>query len=192
MSAVTQTGRAPVPMDTLGIDIADAGAYGSGEGMFASIDHLIAQIKKIGVSMRDLERQFAETMQRVAFDRQILALETKKEAIGLNYKAAMASALSQIAGGVVSASGAFSSVGGSLTTGLSDAGKGIAGVANASMTSEAQQAQMLGDFQDQSAQQFQKSLATTTDRALEASRQMRDATRDLVSLQQQLASAVRF
>ena len=51
---------------------------------------------------------------------------------------------------------------------------------------------MQGDFEEQSAQRFEKMLETALDRAADASRRMRDVTRDLVSLHERVASAVRF
>ena len=192
MSTVTQAGRAPVPMDTLGIDTIDG--YDFGDGPIATINRLIAQLQKIGTDMRDLERQFAETMQRATFDRQVMTLQTKRGAIDLNFKAALASGTGQILGGVAGVVGAAtgSQIGMSAGDGLSKAGQGIAGVVNANMTLEAQQTQLRGDFEEQSVQRMEKSLETTVDRAADASRQMRDVTRDLVSLHERVASAVRF
>ncbi|RXV65966.1 pathogenicity island effector protein [Burkholderia stabilis] len=179
-------------MDTLGIDSLDG--YGPSDGALATINELIARLQKIGSDMRDLERQFSETMQRIAFDRQVLALDTKKEAIEQNFNAALATAVTQIVGGAASALGALS--GSQIVTsgadGLSKSGQGIAGVASANMTREAQQIQLQGDFESQAAESFNKTLATAVDRAADASRQMRDVTRDLVSLHERVVSAVRF
>ncbi|WP_240674565.1 pathogenicity island effector protein [Burkholderia stabilis] len=192
MSEITPVGRKPVSMDTLGIDSLDG--YGPSDGALATINELIARLQKIGSDMRDLERQFSETMQRIAFDRQVLALDTKKEAIEQNFNAALATAVTQIVGGAASALGALS--GSQIVTsgadGLSKSGQGIAGVASANMTREAQQIQLQGDFESQAAESFNKTLATAVDRAADASRQMRDVTRDLVSLHERVVSAVRF
>ncbi|AOI48904.1 pathogenicity island effector protein [Burkholderia oklahomensis] len=192
MSTVTQAGSAPVRTDTLGIDT--AGMFGAGDGPMATIDQLKAKLQKIFSEMRDLERAFNEAMQRIAYDRQVGVLETKEQAIMQNFDAAMASAVAQIVGGAVSAIGAASGsqLGASATDGLSKAGQGIAGVANASLTRDAQQTQLQGDFEGQSAERLQKALASTIERALDASRQMRDALRDLVTLQGQIAAAVRY
>ncbi|MDN7673345.1 pathogenicity island effector protein [Burkholderia oklahomensis] len=192
MSTVTQAGSAPVRTDTLGIDT--AGMFGAGDGPMATIDQLKAKLQKIFSEMRDLERAFNEAMQRIAYDRQVGVLETKKQAIMQNFDAGMASAVAQIVGGAVSAIGAASGsqLGASATDGLSKAGQGIAGVANASLTRDAQQTQLQGDFEGQSAERLQKALASTVERALDASRQMRDALRDLVTLQGQIAAAVRY
>ncbi|RQR48102.1 pathogenicity island effector protein [Burkholderia sp. Bp9126] len=162
-------------------------------GPMATIDRLKAQLQKIFSEMRDLERTFNEQMQRIAYDRQIGALETKREAIGLNFDAAMASAVAQIIGGLVSTVGAASGQRAvAATEGLSKAGQGIGGVTNASFTREAQQKQLQGDFESQTADVLQKELASTVERAAEASRQMREALRDLMMLQGQIASAVRY
>ncbi|AGK49286.1 MULTISPECIES: hypothetical protein [Burkholderia] len=192
MSEITSSSRVPVSMDTLGIDTLDA--YGSGNGAIATINEIIARLQKIGSDMRDLERQFSETMQRIAFDRQVLALDTKRQAIEHNFNASMAAAVTQIVGGTVSALGALSGsqIATSATEGLSKSGQGIAGVASANMTREAQEIQLQGDFEHQAAENFNKTLATAVDRAADASRQMRDVTRDLVSLHDRIASAVRF
>ncbi|AJX34758.1 hypothetical protein BG90_5236 [Burkholderia oklahomensis C6786] len=189
---MTQAGSAPVRTDTLGIDT--AGMFGAGDGPMATIDQLKAKLQKIFSEMRDLERAFNEAMQRIAYDRQVGVLETKEQAIMQNFDAAMASAVAQIVGGAVSAIGAASGsqLGASATDGLSKAGQGIAGVANASLTRDAQQTQLQGDFEGQSAERLQKALASTIERALDASRQMRDALRDLVTLQGQIAAAVRY
>lgn len=192
MSTVTQAGSAPVRTDTLGIDT--AGMFGAGDGPMATIDQLKAKLQKIFSEMRDLERAFNEAMQRIAYDRQVGVLETKEQAIMQNFDAAMASAVAQIVGGAMSALGAASGsqLGATATDGLSKAGQGIAGVANASLTRDAQQTQLQGDFEGQSAERLQKALASTIERALDASRQMRDALRDLVTLQGQIAAAVRY
>lgn len=192
MSEIIPVGRRPVSMDTLGIDSLDG--YGPGDGALATINQIIARLQKIGSEMRDLERQFSETMQRIVFDRQVLALDTKKQAIEQNFNAAMATAVTQIVGGAMSALGALSGrqIATSAADGLSKSGQGIAGVASANMTREAQQTQLQGDFESQAAESFNKTLATAVDRAADASRQMRDVTRDLVALHDRVASAVRF
>ncbi|WP_231748393.1 pathogenicity island effector protein [Burkholderia sp. ABCPW 14] len=192
MSTVTQAGSTPVRTDTLGIDT--AGMFGAGDGAMATIDQMKAKLQKIFSEMRDLERTFNEAMQRIAYDRQVGVLETKQQGIMQHFDAAMASAVAQFVGGAVSAIGAASGsqLGASATDGLSKAGQGIAGVANASLTRDAQQTQLQGDFESQSAERLQKALASTVERALDASRQMRDALRDLVTLQGQIAAAVRY
>ncbi|MGT0250538.1 pathogenicity island effector protein [Burkholderia pyrrocinia] len=192
MRDITPAGRAPVSMDTLGIDSLDG--YGAGSGALATINQIIERLQKIGSEMRDLERQFSETMQRIAFDRQVLALDTKRQAIEQNFDAAMATAVTQIVGGAASALGALSGsqIATSTTEALSRSGQGVAGVASANMTREAQQIQLQGDFENQAAESFNKTLATAVERAAGASRQMRDVTRDLVSLHDRVASAVRF
>ncbi|KVX77028.1 pathogenicity island effector protein [Burkholderia ubonensis] len=179
-------------MDTLGIDTPDV--YGTGDGTLATINQIIARLQKIGSEMRDLERQFSETMQRVAFDRQVLSLETKRQAIEQNFNAARATAVAQIVGGTVSALGAMSGshLAASATDGLSKSGQGIAGIASANMTREAQKIQLQGEFESQAAESFNRALAKAVDRATDASRQMRDVTRDLVSLHDRIASAVHF
>ncbi|AOJ83897.1 pathogenicity island effector protein [Burkholderia savannae] len=195
MSTVTQAGGAPVRTDTPGLGA--AGLFDAGDaamGPMATIDQLKARLQKIFSDMRDLERTFNETMQRIAFDRQVGVLETRKQAIMQNFDAAMASAVAQIVGGAMSALGAASGsqLGATATDGLSKAGQGIAGVANASLVRDAQQTQLQGDFDSQSVERLQKALASTLERALDASRQMRDALRELVTLQGQMAAAVRY
>jgi secreted effector protein SseD len=191
MTAVTQHATSRVPVDTLGIDSV---IYGSGAGAGATIDWVIAQLQKIGNDMRDLERQFAEVMQRVTFDRQLLSLESKRGAIELNRQSATASGIAQIVGGAVGMMGAATNtkIGMAAADGFSTAGRGIAGVHSGSVSFDAQNMQLKGEFEGQSAEYFQKTLAATLERALDASRQMREATRELVSLRERIASAVRL
>ncbi|RKT98652.1 pathogenicity island effector protein [Burkholderia sp. Nafp2/4-1b] len=192
MSTVTQASCAPVRADTLGFETVDL--ITGDDGPIAMIEQLKAKLKKIFSDMYDLERTFNETMQRIAFDRQICTIETKRSAIAQNFDAAMATAVGQLVGGAVGALGAASGrqLVGMAADGLSKAGQGIAGIANASLVRGAQQTQLQGDFEGQSSERVQKELESTVSRALDASRQMRDALRELVTLQGQIAAAVRY
>jgi secreted effector protein SseD len=178
-------------MDTLGIDSLVCGHEG---GATATIDWVIAQLQKIGNNMRDLERQFAETMQRVTFDRQILALASKRDAIEINRQSATVSGVAQVVGGLVGMVGAATNtkIGMAAAEGFSTASRGIAGVHSGSASFDAQNLQLQGEFEGQSAEHFQKTLALTIERALDASRQMREVTRELVGLRERIASAVRL
>ncbi|PKH21940.1 pathogenicity island effector protein [Enterobacterales bacterium CwR94] len=170
------------------LDTSDVG------GSLATINQIILEMQKMGTKMRDLERSHAQMMQRVAFDRQILSLETKREAIEQNYQAALAGAITQIVGGAISSVAALS--GSQIATtgadGLSKSGQGIAGVASSGMTREAQQLQLQGDFEQQSAEAFNKMITTAQDRASEASRQMLAIASELVALSDRIASSVRM
>lgn len=184
--------RVPLCSDMSGIEV--AGTYSVTDGSIATLQELIARLQKIGGEMRDMERAFGGAMQRVLFDKQLLALDTKRKAIDETFSASMASSIAQAVGGAVSmfGAGSGSQIGTSAADGLSKAGQGIAGVASAGMTRDAQESQLLGEFQTQVADQVDKSLATTINRAREASEQMRASTQALTTLHGQLTSAVRI
>lgn len=181
---------ASAPMQDMGI----TRTSDTGDGAFSRINEIILLMKKMNIEMRDTLRGFHDDMQQTAFAKQMTSMETKQEAIELTYNAAMTNAVSQIVSGVVSFGGALtgSQLASSATTGLGKATEGAGAVAAAGTSREAQQAQLLGEFQANAADNFAKTLAATADRAAEASRQLRDATRELVGLYERMANAVQM
>lgn len=181
---------APAPMQDMGITrISD-----TGEGAFSRINEIILLMKKMNIEMRDTQRGFHDDMQQTAFAKQMTSMATKQEAIELTYNAAVTNAVSQMVSGVVSFGGALtgSQLASSATSGLGKAAEGAGAVAAAGTSREAQQAQLLGEFQANAADNFAKNIAATADRAAEASRQLRDATRELVGLYERMANAVQM
>ncbi|OLF53086.1 hypothetical protein BTN82_19920 [Pseudomonas chlororaphis] len=165
-----------------------------GDNAFTRINEIIMLMKKMNIEMRDTLRGFHDEMQKNAFDKQLKALETKQDAIESTFKAAMTGAIGQIVSGVVSFGGSLtgSQLASSATTGLGKATEGVGGVVAAGVSRDAQQAQLLGEFQANAAENFAKNVAATADRAAEASRQLRDATRELVGLYERMANAVQM
>ncbi len=164
------------------------------EGAAQSIDALIYLVQKLNIDMRDLERQFSGKLQSIVFDRQMTALQMKKEAILKNFDASVLHAAGQIASGAVGCLGTLS--GSEIARGLSEAGgktiEGETGWMSASTKRDAEQSQLDGEVQDQFAKQFEKSLDQALDRANEASQQLVQTTAELVALQSRIKEAVRF
>jgi secreted effector protein SseD len=181
---------ASTPMQDMGINRTSD----TGEGAFSRINEIILLMKKMNIEMRDTLRGFHDDMQQTMFAKQMTSMETKQEAIELTYNAAMTNAVSQMVSGVVSFGGALtgSQLASSATTGLGKAAEGAGSVAAADTSRNAQQAQLLGEFQANAADNFAKNIAATADRAAEASRQLRDATRELVGLYERMANAVQM
>ncbi|MCX8565606.1 MAG: secreted effector protein SseD [Glomeribacter sp. 1016415] len=73
-----------------------------------------------------------------------------------------------------------------------DAAQGIANYSAAVSKREAEHLQLDADFETQATESFLRSLEKTMDHAIEASRQLRESTRELVALNDRLCSAVRF
>jgi secreted effector protein SseD len=164
------------------------------DGAAQSISSLIFLVQKLNIDMRDMERQFASKMQDVVFDRQVAALQMKREAILKNFDASIVSAAGQIAAGVLSVGGSAS---GSISMkGLAEGGgksiEGIEGMQNAELVRDAKETQMDGEIQEEWAKQFERSLEQAIGRANEASHQLVQTTTDLVALQGRISEAVRF
>ncbi|MHC8397972.1 type III secretion system translocon protein SseD [Pseudomonas sp. MDT1-17] len=171
---------------------------GSDGNAFTRINELIMLMKKLNIEMRDTLRGFHDDMQKVAFEKQMTSLDTKQKGITQTYNASLASSITQIISGVVSFAGA--AYGGvvnnqfisSATSGFGKAGEGVGAFWAAQYNREGQQLQLQGEFQATAADTLLKSLATTAERAAEASRQLREATRELQGLYERLASAVQM
>lgn len=175
------------------MDRAPAGP-GERKGVYATMDDLIEKLQEMNVKIRDAQRAFHTSLQRTAFDKQVLALETKKAAIQLNYQAAMAQGGTQVASGVLGFGGALTGnhLVSAATTSLGKTGEGIGATITPGITRQAQEAQLLGEFQAGTSSDFLKTVAAAADKAAEASRRMHEATRDLTGLQDRIMSAVKF
>lgn len=186
----TQPLTAPFPVQ----DAGDTRTFDTGDNAFTRINEIIMLMKKMNIEMRDTLREFHDDMQKNAFDKQLTALETKQNSIESTFKAAMTGAIGQIVSGVVNFGGALtgSQLASSATAGLGKVSEGLGGVAAADVSRDAQRAQILGEFQANAAENFAKNVAATADRAAEASRQLRDATRELVGLYERMANAVQM
>ncbi|CAI8741448.1 secreted effector protein SseD [Pseudomonas chlororaphis] len=172
------------------------------EGMdgnaFARINELILLMRKLNIEMRDTLRGFHDDMQKIAFEKQMTSLDTKQKGITQTYNASLTSSITQAVSGVISFAGA--SYGGvvsnqfisSATSGLGKAIEGASACWSARYNCEAQQLQLQGEFQATTADNLAKTMATTAERAAEASRQLREATRELLGLYERLASAVQM
>ncbi|MGF6401554.1 secreted effector protein SseD [Pseudomonas frederiksbergensis] len=171
-----------------------AGTSGTEGNAFTSINDIIILMKKMNTDMRDTMRGFHSDMQKMGFDKQVLAFETKQDGIDSTYKGAMAGAISQIASGGFSLLGGArgSAVASALGTGAGKASEGIGGVVAAGNSRDGQQTQVLGDFFASAAESFAKILSTAAETAAEASRQLRDVTRELVGLFERIVSALQM
>lgn len=159
-----------------------------------SINDLVLQLGDMNIKIRDMEREFFSSQQRVVHDRMVGAMETKREAIELNYNAAMTKGITQLISGVVSFGGAISgSQIASAATGsfgkTAEAGGAISAAAD---TREAGRIQILGDFQSSDAENVRKNTDKAADRAGEASRRLLDMTRELTELHGRMLAAVHF
>ncbi len=184
----------PLSASLPGQDAKRAPTSDTGDNAFTRINEIIMLMKKMNIEMRDTLRGFHDDMQKNAFDKQLKSLETKQETIEFTFKAAVTGAIGQIVSGAVNLGGALtgSQLASSATTGLGKTTEGLGGVLAAGVSRDAQQAQLLGEFQANAAENFAKNVAATADRAAEASRQLRDATRELVGLYERMANAVQM
>ncbi|MBB6155176.1 secreted effector protein SseD [Pseudomonas sp. JAI115] len=165
---------------------------------FARINELILLMKKLNIEMRDILRGFHDEMQKVAFEKQLLSLDTKQKGIEQTFDAAVATSITQIITGFAGFAGAAVGYGWDnqfISAAASALGKTAEGLGNFSAgfdNRHAQQAQLQGDFQAATADNLAKTLATLAERAAEASRQLREATRELLGLYERLANAVQM
>lgn len=173
-------------------------------GLYGTLDNIISVLKKLNAEIRDLQREHFTAQQGTAFRKEVLAITTKAEAIEKNYEAAVNNACAKIFSGVISCLGA--GVSGGLKVGGIDTGDVISTFANgmgkvieggtardmANVTREAQLKQAEGEFQSSVASEYYKSLAAVADKAADASRQMMELTRELMSIQERITSAVRI
>jgi secreted effector protein SseD len=164
------------------------------DGAAQTIDTLIFLVQKLNIEMRDIERQFASDLQRIVFDRQLTALQMKKDAIEKQYSASIFSSAAEIVSGGLGLFGAAtgSKEGVAVMDGLGNSGKGIAGVYSADYTRDAKEGEVQADVQDAFAKRFEQALTQALERANEASHQLRQVTADLVNLQGRVLEAVRF
>jgi secreted effector protein SseD len=195
MSTIQSFTSVPVNASVLTEQSAAAAPNSTGcDGAAQSIDSLIFLVQKLNVDMRDMERQFASKMQTVIFDRQVAALQMKKEAIMKEFDASIVSAAAQIGSGMLGMLGAAS--GDELANGLAKGGgaleKGITDELTAGMTRDAKKSKLDGEVQDEFAKEFGRTMEQAVDRANEASRQLVQTTADLIALQDRIKQAVRF
>jgi secreted effector protein SseD len=172
---------------------------------FTQINELMMLMKKLNIEMRDTLREFHDEMQKVAVEKQMTSLETKQKGIAHAYSASIISGAMQIVSGIANTAGSLTGgVGGTFNkTGMSSVAPGIAAgigkfaegagaLRSAYENTEAQQLQLQGEFQANTADNLLKTLATTAERAAEASRQLREASRELLGLYERLANAVQM
>ncbi|SUX35773.1 hypothetical protein [Chromobacterium violaceum] len=169
-------------------------------GVYATIDNLIAMLQKMNIDIRDMERDFHAAGQQRAAAVQLKSIDTKLESIELKYKAAWKNASAKVLSGFLSAGGAaIGGVAGSggdlMSTGLSGVGKAAEGGINwgtASLTRDAEQKNILGEFQADHAAERYKALSAAAEKAAEASSRMHDLTRQLMSMQERMMSVVKI
>lgn len=194
INQINNTNTAPVTPETTSTRSA------AGNGALATIDDLIAMLQKMNGDIRDMQREHYTAQQSAAHKKDLTAMASKEKAIELNYSAARGNATAKILSGGFSVAGAFlggvASSGGSLISGGADGmgkiSEGSAGMKGAGITREAQEMQLLGDYQSNAASEYWKGLAATADKAAEASRRMLEMTRELMSLQERIMGAVRL
>lgn len=171
----------------------------AGDGnAFTRIGELIMLMRKLNSEMRDTLRGFHDDMQKIAFEKQLTSLDSKKKGIAQTYSAALGNGIAQAVCGAATFGGA--GLGGvmnnqflsSALSGLGKTGEGVAAILAAHSNIEAQQLQLQGEFQATTSDNLAKTLATTAERAAEASRQLREASRELLALYERLAGAVQM
>lgn len=188
------SGNAGVPaIGASGVDGSTRGA-GYSDGPAQTIDTLIFLVQKLNIEMRDIERQFAGELHRIVFDRQLTALQMKKDAIEKQYSASIFSSAAEIVSGGLGLFGAAtgSKEGVAVMEGLGNSGKGIGGLYSADYARDAKENDVQAEVQDAYAKQFEHALSQALERANEASHQLRQVTADLVNLQGRVLEAVRF
>lgn len=171
-------------------------------GLYATMDNLIFMLQKMNSEMRDLQRDYYASQQGAAFTKEMNAYGSKKEAIEMNYETAKGNAIAKMVSGGL---GVLGSAGGAklggakggefLSSGFSGSGKVIEGgtaLGMAGKSRDAQLKQALGEYQSNDAKEYYKSLDTVREKAAEASRRIVELTRELMSMQERIMSAVRI
>lgn len=174
----------------------------AGTGVIAMLDDLIAMLQKMNMQIRDIDRNHYTNQQQVAHKKDMLAIATKEKAIELNYISARSNAIGKIVSGALSVHGAVSggfatatlgeSVGGSVSTWVGGIGKiaeGGMAYYGASKSREAQELQLIADYQTTLATENRKNLDAIADKAAEASRMALEVERDLMNMKDRITSA---
>lgn len=168
----------------------------SGTGVIAMLDDLIAMLQQMNMQIRDIDRNHYTNQQQVAHKKDMLAIATKEKAIELNYKAASSNALGKIMSGVLSVGGAVAGAGSSggefISAGMGGMGKiteGGTGMIGAGQSREAQELQLIADYQTTLATENRKNLDAIADKAAEASRMALEVERDLMNMKDRITSA---
>ncbi|CAI1196236.1 type III secretion system translocon protein SseD [Serratia quinivorans] len=173
-------------------------------GLYATMDNLIFMLQKMNSEMRDLQRDYYTSQQEAAFAKEMRAYDSKKVAIGMNYEAAKGNAIAKMVSGGLSLVGAaggglasFKGINGGefISSGFSGSGKVIEGGTTLGMAGKSRDAQLkqaLGEYQTNDAKEYYKSLDAVREKAAEASRRIVELTRELMSMQERIMSAVRI
>lgn len=170
----------------------------SGTGVIAMLDDLIAMLQQMNMQIRDIDRNHYNNQQQVAHKKDMLAITTKEKAIELNYKAASSNAFGKIMSGVFSVGGAVTggiagaSGGDLISAGMGGMGKiteGGTGLVGAGQSREAQELQLVADYQTALASENRKNLDAIADKAAEASRMALDLERDIMNMKERIMSA---
>lgn len=171
-------------------------------GLYATMDNLIFMLQKMNSEMRDLQRDYYASQQGAAFTKELGAYDSKKVAIGMNYEAAKGNAIAKMVSGGLGVLGAAggAALGGAkggefLSSGFSGSGKVIEGGTTFGMAGKSRDAQLkqaLGEYQTNDAKEYYKSLDAVREKASEASRRIVELTRELMSMQERIMSAVRI
>lgn len=195
MTTINQITQAPV---TATESAATGNTATAGRGAIATLESMIAMLQTMNKEIRDLQRNFVISSQDVAGDKISIFMATKRDAIEQNYQAARQQAVGKMV------AGAFSVVGSSMgaafkSEAISNGAGGIGklvearqGLDAADMTRDAQKLDLLGEYQSNASDKFNKYLENAEDKASEASRQMLDMTRELMSLQERIMSVVKI
>lgn len=195
MTTINQITQAPV---TATESAATGNKATAGRGAIATLESMIAMLQTMNKEIRDLQRNFVISSQDVAGDKISIFMATKRDAIEQNYQAARQQAVGKMV------AGAFSVVGSSMgaafkSEAISNGAGGIGklvearqGLDAADMTRDAQKLDLLGEYQSNASDKFNKYLENAEDKASEASRQMLDMTRELMSLQERIMSVVKI
>lgn len=163
-------------------------------GTLATLEKLMIMLREMQADSRDMWREFASDQQQTAYTMRVTAYETRMTSIEKTYNASMIQGFGQILSGIVGVAGAVTG-NQVISTGAASLGKlseGVATMVGAAQTREAQINQSIFEFQQGNADEFRKTLDSAVDKANEASRQMREWTKELIELQNRVMSAVRF
>jgi secreted effector protein SseD len=195
MTTINQITHAPV---TATESAAASSSATAGRGAIATLESMIAMLQTMNKEIRDLQRNFVISSQDVAGEKISIFMTTKRDAIEQNYQAARQQAVGKMVAGVFSVVGssmgaAFKSE--AISNGAGGIGKMVEagqGLDAADMTRDAQKLDLLGEYQSNASDKFNKYLENAEDKASEASRQMLDMTRELMSLQERIMSVVKI
>jgi len=165
-----------------------------GGGAVASLAEMLVMMQKMHMALRDVNRQFAETMSLVGYKQKMAVIEFELGKIEKQYQSSVVRGFSQILEGGFSVVGAVSGSQ-AMTVGMQGLGKateGIGGMVAAGIDVEAQKLGVLSEAQRAVMKETTDEIAKLFQRAQDASRDLVQITGQITALQGSLQSAVRL